>query len=269
MALDRDTCALLGLDGAARRLGSGAFGRVHVAEVGGVRVAIKEARTDVDGACRNLRYEARVLRELNGRGCAGVPSLLGVASRGAGVFLTLSHVGTDLSRLVLARGRLRRRAVWAIARATLARLRGVHEAGYVHRDVKPHNICVDDARHVHLIDFGLAKKYVDRGHIEFQSSRPFLGTQRYASINAHLGVQHSRRDDLMSLGYTLLWALRGRLPWQDMGTGRDDRLEVCRLKCHLSYGDDEAPVRGLVEHARSLGFAEAPDYAAVSASFGK
>ena len=72
---------------------------------------------------------------------------------------------------------------------------------------------------IFMIDLGLSKKYRDmrtHQHFPYQENRDLTGTVRYTSINAHLGIEQSRRDDLESLGYVLLYFLRGALPWQGM-----------------------------------------------------
>ena len=119
---------------------------------------------------------------------------------------------------------------------------------------------------LHIIDFGLAKQYRDPRthiHIKYQPHTSPIGTARYASVNAQYGSELSRRDDLESLAYILIYLLRGSLPWQDI-SGRSQRKKMLRMKktIPLNIICEGLPVEFqlLLEHARTLKFEERPNY---------
>ena len=100
----------------------------------------------------------------------------------------------------------------------IERVEYVHSKHFIHRDIKPDNFVIginQNINKIYLIDFGLAKRYKTTlgQHIPFKEDKKLTGTVRYASINTQLGIEMSRRDDLESLGYILLYLLKGKLPW--------------------------------------------------------
>ncbi|GAB2210185.1 hypothetical protein Droror1_Dr00015445 [Drosera rotundifolia] len=122
---------------------------------------------------------------------------------------------------------------------------------------------------VYVIDFGLAKKYRDlqtHKHIAYRENKNLTGTARYASVNTHLGVEQSRRDDLESLGYVLMYFLRGSLPWQGLKAGtkkqKYDKISERKMLTPI-----EALCKGYpseftsyFHYCRSLRFDDKPDY---------
>ncbi|KAG5566268.1 hypothetical protein RHGRI_002015 [Rhododendron griersonianum] len=113
--------------------------------------------------------------------------------------------------------------VACIAVESLSILEKMHSRGYVHGDVKPENFLLGQPstaqeKKLFLVDLGLATKWRESSngqHVEYdQPPDMFRGTVRYASVHAHLGRTASRRDDLESLAYTLIFLHHGRLPWQ-------------------------------------------------------
>lgn len=154
----------------------------------------------------------------------------------------------------------------------LSILESLHDRHYVHLDVKPDNFVLgigELSNQVFLIDFGLAQLFrnpATRSHIVQINGSSAIGTIRYLSINCHLGLAPSRRDDLESLVYVIVYLVKGSLPWQGITVqpGQIHQDEVLRVKQAttvkaLCEGLPQ-PFIGFVEHIRYLGFRDKPDY---------
>ncbi|KAG1085955.1 hypothetical protein G6F42_021184 [Rhizopus arrhizus] len=154
----------------------------------------------------------------------------------------------------------------------LSRIEYVHSKNFIHRDIKPDNFLMGIGKRgnqVNVIDFGLAKKYRDPRthlHIPYRENKNLTGTARYASINTHLGVEQSRRDDLESLGYVLMYFCRGSLPWQGLkATTKKQKYD--RIMEKKMTTPTELLCRGFpsefaiyLNYTRSLRFDDKPDY---------
>ena len=104
----------------------------------------------------------------------------------------------------------------------ISRIEFIHGKNFIHRDIKPDNFLMGLGKKgnlVYAIDFGLAKKFRDNRthqHIPYRENKNLTGTARYASINTHLGIEQSRRDDMEALGYIFMYFLKGAVPWQGL-----------------------------------------------------
>ncbi|KAF6986865.1 hypothetical protein CFC21_004572 [Triticum aestivum] len=168
------------------------------------------------------------------------------------------------------------KTVLMLADQMIDRIECLHTNSFMHKDIKPQNFLMGrgkSANLVHLIDFGIARKYMEtskygKKHIPYRENMMGLqGTPRYASINNHLGIEQSRRDDLESVGYMLLYFLRGSLPWQDADAGNHRETHDMIKDMKIATSPEELCRRHPAEFAsyliycRSLGFEDEPDYA--------
>ena len=147
-------------------------------------------------------------------------------------------LGPNLEELrVYCGGKFSLQTTLMLADQMLTRIEHSHANFYLHRDLKPNNFSIGIGPRlnvVYLLDFGLGISYKDRltgTHVIFKDKKEIVGTIRFASINAHYGMEQSRRDDLESLGYVLIYLIHGMLPWQKTTKGTQKRKEDSILQC--------------------------------------
>ena len=103
-------------------------------------------------------------------------------------------------------------------RSLIRTIAHVHSRGFLHRDIKPANCMVGygDDDMIYLSDFGLSKRFLqqDGAHIPITKKEGVTGTPRFCSVNVHEKIESSRRDDLESIFYVMIYMIKGELPWQ-------------------------------------------------------
>ena len=227
------------------QIGKGAFGEIFLSFNlrDNVEVAIKkEIRRQNKQA--QLKTEAKVYQSLlnispnqdltGGIALAqetvqGVPKYYGMGELPdtTGFYLIMEFLGPNLNELFKFCGmrKFTISTVCLLAIQILNRIENVHKHNFLHRDIKPENFMIgsqDSSNIIYLIDFGLSKRYKNarnNQHIPYREGRNLIGTARYVSINTHLGIEQSRRDDLESIGYVIIFFLKGYLPWQGLKGG--------------------------------------------------
>uniref|UniRef100_A0A7S1W072 Casein kinase I n=1 Tax=Alexandrium catenella TaxID=2925 RepID=A0A7S1W072_ALECA len=202
-----------------RKLGSGSFGDIYIAlnTQTGQEVAAKIESTKSKHPM--LMYEAKLLKHL--QGVPGVANVHYCGVDGEYNVMVMDLLGPSLEDLFnTCHRKFSLKTVLTIADQMLYRIEYLHSKNFIHRDIKPDNFLVGHGKKsniVYIIDFGLAKKYRDpktEQHIPYRENKSLTGTARYTSVNAHLGIEQSRRDDLEAIGYVLMYFNRSQLPWQ-------------------------------------------------------
>eukprot|EP01079_Euglenida_sp_SAG-EU17-18_P009057 gene9057-1625_t len=166
---------------------------------------------------------------------------------------------------------------YAATRLMISPVDYFHSTNFLRRDIKPDNFLMGTGKkghHVYVIDYGLAKKFRDpktHQHIPYRENKALTGTARYCSINTHLGLEQSRRDDLESLGYTPLYLyifmyfLRGSLPWQGLKAQtkkqKYDRISEKKMSTPVEVLCKGFPAEFAVylNYTRALRFEDKPD----------
>ncbi|OVA20234.1 Protein kinase domain [Macleaya cordata] len=266
-----------------RKLGKGGFGQVYVGHrisgpngndraTGAVEVALKFEHRSSKGCNYGPPYEWQVYNVLGGS--HGVPRVHYKGRQGDYYIMVMDMLGPSLWDVWNNNSHtMSIEMVACIAIEAISILEKMHSRGYVHGDVKPENFLLGppgtpEEKKLFLVDLGLATKWRDNStgqHVDYDQ-RPdvFRGTVRYASVHAHLGRTGSRRDDLESLAYTLIFLLRGRLPWQGY-QGENKGFLVCKKKMATSPETlccfCPQPFRLFVEYVVNLKFDEEPNYA--------
>lgn len=260
-------------------LGSGVYGSVCEAmdlSTGRANLAAKVSRSRWD---MSLLVEYDILRRL--AGIDGFPSAIGLfCNDDCEEMLVMQRLHRDIESLkrdpeVARDGRLSAGTVAEVGIQCIERLKQLHAIGVVHRDLKSHNIMIGSERSevIYLIDFGLSGFYQCAGrHISWREGF-VCGNACFGSVHTHNG-EHSRRSDLESLAYLLIYLAAGSLPWQGIKAATKEernqlvlekKRDMALLEKHTMERLPDQPnlvnaMLGMVRYCRSLRFEGEPDY---------
>ena len=252
-----------------RKIASGVFSEIY----GGInilnneKVAIKIEKRNIKN--KYLESECYTLFSLRN---IGIPQVLSFGHNKEYDILVMPLLGKSLLDLFISKNsNYEFKDICLIAIQIIERIQWVHSRKFIHRDIKPDNFLIglNDPHIIYLIDFGLSKKYQSTKsgkHILYSESKKFTGTITYGSVNSLKCREQSRRDDLESIGYMLIYFMKGRLPWQSVKVDnkKESYLRVSQMKKSILPEELCENLPGeftdYMKYVKNLKFEENPNY---------
>ena len=248
-------------------IGSGSFGSIYKAENirTGEFIAIKIE--PISKKTKLLKNESIIYQYL--KNCEGIPNIKWFGKDDENYYMVINLLGDSLQQIKNRNNVFSLKQILQIGIQLVKLLKTIHNQGLVHRDIKPDNFLLganNDTRQLYLIDFGFCKSYMcGNSHIDFNNTSNVIGSLTYASINSHNFKELSRRDDMESLGYLLLYFYLGTLKWQDMSYLNNITSELNSVikQMKISIIEDRSIPSVLINYMKyvtSLDFKEEPLY---------
>lgn len=253
-----------------KKIGDGAFNEIYQGSdiFDNSEIAIKLEHNSIKYP--QLLFESRLLESIPG---IGIPKVYWAGVSGEYNVMVFELLGKNLEELLQnCDKKFSLKTTLMIAIQVLDRIRHLHMHNYIHRDIKPQNFSIGRGENEHiiyLIDFGLAKRYREEYtnfHIPLRQNIKLTGTIRYASCNALNKKELSRRDDMESIGYLLIYLLKGSLPWQGLKikqkSEKYSKIKELKMSLEPEKLCEDLPdeFKEYIESVKNLEFEEEPDY---------
>ncbi len=208
------------------KIGNGTFGTIY----NGFNIRTNEGvaikKDNINNELSLLKNETIIYNHL--KNIQHIPSLKWFGKDNLNYYLVIELLGRSLENVITEYNTFSLNVVLKIGIKILRILKDVHSAGIIHRDIKPENFLFGlnkESRELYIIDFGLSRHYIlNDTHCGIKKTNGLIGSLTYASINAHKHISLSRRDDLESLSYMLVYFYFGNLPWRN--THDDECVEI-------------------------------------------
>ena len=257
-----------------KKIGEGSFGMIYKAEYNNNFYAMKLEIIKKDQNL--LENEAIIMNYLKG---PNIPYIKEYGTNSNYHILVMQLLGRNLESIFEEKKVFSLKTVCMIGYQFISILEYIHNRHIIHRDIKPDNFVMglnELSQYIYILDFGLAKKYRSSKTLKqfpYIHRGTIIGTARYASINALKGYELSRRDDIESVGYVLIYFLKGRLPWQGISAKTKEERYKKILEKKLEISSEELceglpeEFEAIIEYAKNLEYLEQPDYEMIRGYF--
>lgn len=243
-------------------LGKGGYGRVFLARN---LLSLETVAIKLSSNQKLLSKEYKILSTLNST--KGFMKVYEYGSINKADYIVMEHLGKSLN-YTEGDNLLSLKSVAAIGIEVISKLEILHKNFIIHRDVKPQQFLLSpDKTSVFLVDYGLATFFISQNeHKVFKLDCPYKGSASFASINCHMGFRQSRRDDLESLIYSLVYLIKGDLPWNSNPTLTGVKKWKCifsqklKISEELLFKDCPPEFETFWLYTRKLKYDQTPDY---------
>lgn len=246
-------------------IGSGCFGSIYKGQNIRTKEYVAIKVEPIKNELKLLKNESRIYQYLNGCDC--IPTVKWFGKDSSNYYMVINLLGHSLQDLMNKMKRFTLVFTLKIGIKLIKILSIIHEKGLVHRDIKPDNFLfsLTQTNQIYLIDFGFCKSYIqNEKHIKLKKNSSLIGSKNYASIMSHQQFELSRRDDLESLGYMLIYFFTGTLPWNNIS----DEETIISLKTNVSGNPNYPHVfLNFLRNIRLMKFEEKPNYYSIIDNF--